>query len=56
MPLIGFWTVDALPMRGLSDGPRLSLSVVKGWTATPRFVAESIMASLELIMSMLRLE
>lgn len=54
--MIEFWTVDALALRGLFDGPRLSVSVVNGWTVTSRFAAESIMASLELILSMLRLE
>lgn len=56
IPLLGFWRVDALAVRELFDGPPLSLSVVNGWTVTSRFAAESIKASLELILSMLRRE
>lgn len=55
-PLLGFWRVDALAMREPFDGPPLSLSVVGGWTVTTRFAAESTMASLELVLSMLRRE
>lgn len=53
---MGGRVVDALVVRCFSDGSPLSVLMGDGWSVAPKFSAEPIMVSLELMLSVLRLE